>query len=93
MHKTRRDEWEGYEGLGKVTMEVSKTKKEEGSASVALSHYRDTNTGSHALRVSCALWVFNCTGLPIALRERTDTEHTFGHADEVCIATRTSSLL
>lgn len=35
---------------------------------VSLRHTIDPGTGTHILRVACPLWVYNCTGLPIALR-------------------------
>ncbi|PSC70464.1 Methionine gamma-lyase isoform A [Micractinium conductrix] len=36
---------------------------------VFLRHSLDLATGSHKLLFGCALWVFNCTGVPVALRQ------------------------
>ena len=59
----------GYDILGKASVQVTKQRKENGSASLSLCHCYDPKSGGHVLRVSCSLWVFNCTGLPIALRQ------------------------
>lgn len=59
----------GYDILGKASVQVTKQRKEDGSASLSLCHCYDPKSGGHVLRVSCSLWVFNCTGLPIALRQ------------------------
>ena len=32
-------------------------------------HSLDTATGSHKLLLGCTLWVFNCTGVPVSLRQ------------------------
>ena len=36
---------------------------------VFLRHSLDTATGSHTLLLGCTLWVFNCTGVPVSLRQ------------------------
>ncbi|KAA6426828.1 MAG: Vacuolar sorting-associated [Trebouxia sp. A1-2] len=59
----------GLEVIGKASVQVHKHRREDGSASLLLCHCYDPASGAHALRVSCSLWVFNCTGLPIALRQ------------------------
>ncbi|KAL0051145.1 hypothetical protein WJX82_002690 [Trebouxia sp. C0006] len=59
----------GLEVMGKAGVQVHKHRREDGSASLLLCHCYDPASGAHALRVSCSLWVFNCTGLPIALRQ------------------------
>ena len=59
----------GYDILGKASVQVTKQRRQDGSASLSLCHCYDTKSGGHVLRVSCSLWVFNCTGLPIALRQ------------------------
>ncbi|KAK9859298.1 hypothetical protein WJX84_010790 [Apatococcus fuscideae] len=43
----------------------------EGGRAVPIQITRQQNpvTGAYALTVSCALWVYNCTGLPIALQQ------------------------
>ena len=64
-----RADYLGYAILGKASVQVTKQRKEDGSASLSLCHCYDTKSGGHVLRVSCSLWVFNCTGLPIALRQ------------------------
>jgi hypothetical protein len=40
-----------------------------GSATVRLKHLQDSNSGSHVLELTCELWVYNCTGIPIAIQE------------------------
>lgn len=77
-----RCEMEGYEVLGKVTVEISKTNREEGVVSLTVLHCIDTQSGSHSLRLSCPLWVYNCTSLPVALRPI--SEQSFSQADEAC---------
>ena len=69
--------------LGKVTMDISKNNREEGSVSLTVNHCVDTQSGSHALRLSCPLWVYNCTTLPIALKQMAGQDQKVGHADEV----------
>ena len=64
-----RADYLGYDILGKASVQVTKQRKEDGSASLSLCHCYDPKSGGHVLRVSCSLWVFNCTGLPIALRQ------------------------
>ena len=64
-----RADYLGYDVLGKASVQVTKQRKEDGSASLSLCHCYDPKSGGHVLRVSCSLWVFNCTGLPIALRQ------------------------
>ncbi|DBA81627.1 TPA: hypothetical protein ACH3X1_007382 [Trebouxia sp. C0004] len=59
----------GLEVMGKASVQVHKHRREDGSASLLMCHCYDLASGAHALRVSCSLWVFNCTGLPIALRQ------------------------
>ena len=36
---------------------------------IQITRQQDTVTGAHTLLISCALWVYNCTGLPIALQQ------------------------
>ena len=40
-----------------------------GTATVRLRHVLEAECGSHVLRLSCTLWVYNCSGLPIALQQ------------------------
>lgn len=80
---TYRCDIEGYEVLGKVTMDISKNNREEGSVSLTVTHCVDTQSGSHALRLSCPLWVYNCTSLPIAVKQIVGQDQKFGHVDEV----------
>lgn len=45
------------------------------------SAHRCASAGSHTLLFGCALWVFNCTGVPVALREVAPTGETHtGHS-------------
>lgn len=64
-----RSDYLGMEVMGKASVQVRKERREDGSASLSLCHCYDPASGAHTLRVSCSLWVFNCTGLPIALRQ------------------------
>ncbi len=43
----------------------------DGSTStlVQLAHTQDNECGGHILQVSCELWVYNCTGMPLALQK------------------------
>lgn len=36
---------------------------------IQITRQQDAITGAHTLMISCALWVYNCTGLPIALQQ------------------------
>ena len=38
-----------------------------GSTTVQLAHTQDRECGGHILQLSCGLWVYNCTGMPLAL--------------------------
>ena len=38
-----------------------------GSTTVQLAHTQDRECGGHILQISCGLWVYNCTGMPLAL--------------------------
>ena len=38
-----------------------------GSTTVQLAHTQDQECGGHILQLSCGLWVYNCTGMPLAL--------------------------
>ena len=38
-----------------------------GSTTVQLAHTQDSECGGHILQLSCGLWVYNCTGMPLAL--------------------------
>ena len=40
-----------------------------GTATLRLRHSLDADCGGHQLRLGCALWVYNQTGLPIALQQ------------------------
>ena len=49
---------------------------------VALSHTINECTGGHVYRVACPFWVFNFTGLPIALRQSLDDGPVFSRLDD-----------
>ncbi len=53
-----------------------------GAAALRLRHGLDAACGGHQLRLGCALWVYNQTGLPIALQPAA------GRADEQARAAR-----
>ena len=48
--------------------QVHESGEGRGSSSVRVKHLRQAS-GNHAIRFCCALWVYNCTGLPIALQQ------------------------
>ena len=41
----------------------------QSSVEVAVRHGLDAATGSHLIRLACTLWLFNCTGVPVSLRQ------------------------
>lgn len=57
---------------GQPTAEVTFTVREAGgsrsAAVLRLRHSLDADCGGHRLALGCALWVYNQTGLPIALQ-------------------------
>eukprot|EP00803_Ostreobium_quekettii_P009393 evm.model.scf_204.12 EVM.evm.TU.scf_204.12 scf_204:78769-93194(-) len=50
-----------------VTMQVSA--EGHSGVPVRIRHYVHGFTGSHVFELCCAFWVYNCAGIPIALRE------------------------
>eukprot|EP00887_Chlorella_sp_A99_P007395 scaffold2.g7395.t1 len=44
-------------------------------------HALDTGTGAHTLRFGCTMWVYNCTGVPIALRQSMDYGSLFAEPE------------
>lgn len=57
------------ESTGETAVEVSEESQGRGRASVLLKHILEAECGSHILRTSCALWVYNCTSMPLAVRQ------------------------
>lgn len=49
-------------------MQVHESGEGRGSTTVRVKHLRQAG-GNHVIRFCCALWVYNCTGLPIALQQ------------------------
>ena len=49
-------------------MQVHESGEGRGSTSVRVKHVLE-GSGNHVIRFCCALWVYNCTGLPIALQQ------------------------
>lgn len=70
------------EEAAETSFKVSESGDSRGSATVYLRHLLDSDCGSHLLRFSCALWVYNCTGFPIALQQ-SDADEAAGAADQV----------
>lgn len=52
-----------------VSFQVTQAGESRGIATVQLKHMVDRECGSHILRFTCALWVYNCTGVPLALQQ------------------------
>lgn len=52
-----------------MSFPVTQAGESGGSATVQLKHMVDPESGSHILRLTCALWVYNCTGVPLALQQ------------------------
>ena len=59
---------------GEGSLRVTEAGEGRGSATVRLKHILESECGSHVLRVSCTLWVYNCTGLLIALQQSADED-------------------
>lgn len=57
------------EEVAERSFTVYESAEGHGSATVYLRHLLDADCGSHLLRFSCALWVYNCTGFPVALQQ------------------------
>ena len=57
----------------------------DGSTStlVQLAHTQDNECGGHILQVSCGLWVYNCTGMPLALQKSDPDDSRQQEHDEV----------
>ena len=51
--------------------QVHESGEGRGSTDVRVKHVVEA-AGNHVVRFCCALWVYNCTGLPIALQQVTD---------------------
>lgn len=45
-----------------------------GSIPICITHSMEGFTGRHVFELSCALWVYNCTGMSVAIREYEDYE-------------------
>lgn len=53
---------------GYLVMQVHESGEGRSSTSVRVKHSRQAS-GNHVIRFCCGLWVYNCTGLPIALQQ------------------------
>ena len=56
------------ERQGNAEVAVLESGEGRGRAKLRLIHMLEPCAGSHLLRLTCAAWVYNCAGLPIALR-------------------------
>lgn len=52
-----------------VSFTVTQAGESRGTNLVQLRHAVERQCGGHALALTCALWVYNCTGLPLALQQ------------------------
>ena len=59
---------------GEGSLRVVEAGEGRGSVGVRLRHILEASCGIHILQISCALWVYNSAGLPIALQQSTDVE-------------------
>ena len=57
------------EGQAVTSFQVASTGESSSSTTVQLAHTQDQECGGHILQVSCSLWVYNCTGMPLALQQ------------------------
>lgn len=55
-----------------------------GSTTVQLAHTQDRECGGHILQLSCGLWVYNCTGMPLALLQGDLDDSRQQEPNEVC---------
>lgn len=53
---------------GCEAMQVHESGEGRGSTNVQIKHLRQAS-GNHVIRFCCALWVYNCTGMPIAMQQ------------------------
>ena len=70
------------EEMATVSFQVTQAGESRGVATVQLRHMVDAECGSHILRFTCALWVYNCTGVPLALQQ-SEMEDVSRDDDEV----------
>ncbi len=63
---------------------VTQAGESGGSATVQLKHMVDAESGSHILRLTCALWVYNCTGVPLALQQSEMDESSWDDDEVLC---------
>lgn len=67
-----------------VSFLVTQAGESGGSATVQLKHMVDAESGSHILRLTCALWVYNCTGVPLALQQSEMDESSWDDDEVLC---------
>ncbi|KAL6783764.1 hypothetical protein ACKKBF_B05705 [Auxenochlorella protothecoides x Auxenochlorella symbiontica] len=56
------------------------------SVGVVLRHGLDPGSGARVLRLTCTLWIFNCTGQPLALRQAHEDAGHFTEAERAAAA-------
>lgn len=56
-----------------------------GSIPICITHSIEGFTGRHVFELSCALWVYNCTGMAVAIREYEDCEPFVDEEVRTCI--------
>ena len=57
------------EGQAVTSFQVASTGEGSSTTTIQLAHTQDQECGGHILQVSCGLWVYNCTGMPLALQQ------------------------
>lgn len=57
------------EEQGEGQLQVAEAVEGQGSTIVTLRHVLESQCGSHILRIACTLWLYNCSGLPLAIQQ------------------------
>ena len=72
------------ESLAVTSFQVASTGESSSTTTVQLAHTQDPECAGHILQVSCGLWVYNCTGMPLALQQGDLDASWQPNQDEVC---------
>ena len=57
------------EGQAVSSFQIASMGESSSTTSVQLAHTQDQECGGHILQISCGLWVYNCTDMPLALQQ------------------------
>ena len=61
---------------GEARVRVEESGDGRGSVTVRLKHILERECGTRVLQISCTLWVYNCAGLPLALKQSLEDDTT-----------------